>query len=190
MYMNAMYNWKLSHPEHQPSPAERALALKLVTDLDLLRLKTIARMHARRLPPDVSWSDLLQETLARVLSGRRQIPENVNRVAFLAGVMRSIRSEFWRRAYLEGVTSALHLAGLPEEALDPERVLAALQELAEIQDLFSADPHVLNIIEGLGEGLSAEQIRHRFHLSQAEYDAARKRMRRTLLRRGLTCKSN
>lgn len=190
MYMNAMYNWKLPTLEHEPSPAERALALKLVSDLDLLKLKAIARMHARRLPPDVGWPDLLQETFARVLSGRRQIPAGVNRVAFLAGVMRSIRSELWRRAYLEGVTFAEHLAKLPQEALDPERVLAALQELAEIQDLFADDAKVLNIIEGLGEGLSAEQIRARFNLSQIDYDAARKRMRRALLRRGLTCKTN
>ncbi len=184
-----MYRWKLSALEREPSPAERALALNLVTDLDLLRLKAIARMHARRLPPDVSWSDLLQETFARVLGGRRQIPAGVNRVAFLAGVMRSIRAQLWRRAYLEGVTFAEHLAKLPEETADPERVLAALQELAEIQQMFADDAPVLNLIEGLGEGLSAEQIRERFGLSPADYDAARKRMRRALLRKGLTCQT-
>ena len=187
MYMNVMYNWKFASPEYDPSPAEQALALKLVSDLDLLRLKAIARMHARRLPPDVSWPDLLQESLARVLSGRRRIPGGVNRVAFLAGVMRSIRSELWRRAMLEGVSCAAQLTSLPQEAADPERVLAALQELAEIQDLFAEDAQVLNLIEGLGEGLDAEQIRARFGLSQADYDAARKRMRRALLRRGMTC---
>jgi RNA polymerase sigma-70 factor (ECF subfamily) len=185
-----MHTWKLSCLEREPSPAERALALNIVSDLDLLRLKAIARMHARRLPPDVNWSDLLQETFARVLSGRRRIPDDVNRVAFLAGVMRSIRAELWRRAHLEGVMYARHLARLPQEAASPERVLAALQELAEIQQLFAGDAEVLNLIEGLGEGLSADEIRGRYDLAQADYDAARKRMRRALLRKGLTCITN
>ena len=63
-------------------PAESALALRLVTEMELLRLKTIAKLHARGLPPDVGWDDLLQE--------------NVPIVAFLAGIMRSLKSEHWR----------------------------------------------------------------------------------------------
>lgn len=46
------------------SLAETALALELVTEVDLLKLKAIARLHARGLPPDVSWDDLLQEAFA------------------------------------------------------------------------------------------------------------------------------
>ena len=78
-------------------PADRALALRLVTDCDLLRLKVIARLHGRSLPPDLSWADLLQEALRRVLDGSRAIPPGVPPVAFLAGVMRSIKAEHWRR---------------------------------------------------------------------------------------------
>ncbi|MFZ1099159.1 MAG: hypothetical protein WAN26_07110, partial [Steroidobacteraceae bacterium] len=79
------------------NPTQTALALKLTTEMDLLRLKTIARLHARGLPPDVGWEDLLQEALTRVLTGTRTVPEGVSTVAFLAGVMRSLRSEHWRR---------------------------------------------------------------------------------------------
>jgi hypothetical protein len=46
----------------------------------------------------------------------------------------------------------------------------------------------LQIIAGIGEGLSAEQIRAAIGISQTEYDSARKRMRRVLLREGLTCR--
>jgi hypothetical protein len=42
-------------------PAETALALNLISEMELLRLKTIARLHARGLPADVGWDDLLQE---------------------------------------------------------------------------------------------------------------------------------
>src|SRR5580692_4085091 len=82
--------------QFQP-PALRAVAMKLVTDCDLLRLKVIARLHGRSLPPDMSWQDLLQEAFTRVLDGSRAIPPGVPTVAFLAGVMRSIKAEHWRR---------------------------------------------------------------------------------------------
>ncbi len=79
------------------SPAETALALNLVSETDLLRLKTIARLHARGLPPDIAWDDLLQEAFTRVIVGSRRQPEGVAMVAFLAGVMRSLKAEHWRR---------------------------------------------------------------------------------------------
>ena len=79
------------------SPTQNALALGMVTDLELLRLKTLARWYGRGLPPEVTWEDLLQETLTRILVGRRPVPEGVPIVAFIAGVMRSVRSEHWQR---------------------------------------------------------------------------------------------
>jgi hypothetical protein len=45
----------------------------------------------------------------------------------------------------------------------------------------------LHIIVGLGEGLTAEQIRAKTGIGKTEYDSARRRMRRTLLKEGLTC---
>lgn len=177
------------------SPAAQALAEKLITELDLLRLKAIARLHARGLPPEVGWSDLLQEAFARVLDGSRKCPEGVPMVAFLAGVMRSIRTEHWRRARriavrLPQMLVELDLAGGPEAEVgdpmpDPERTLIALQQLGEIERLFTDDARALQIIEGLFEGWSAEQIRARFEMSKTDYDSTRKRMRRALLREGL-----
>jgi hypothetical protein len=67
-------------------PAESALALHLITEMQLLRLKTIAKLHARGLPPDVGWDDLLQEALTRVLVGARLPPKDVPIVPFLAGI--------------------------------------------------------------------------------------------------------
>ena len=80
------------------TPAGQALTLKLVTKMDLLRLKAVARLLARGLPAEVGWSDLLQEAFARVLDGSRQCPEDLPTVVFLAGIMRSIRAQHFRRA--------------------------------------------------------------------------------------------
>lgn len=60
-------------------PTESALALRLATEMDRLRLKTIARLHARGLPADVSWEDLLQQASTRVLTGARLAPEGAAR---------------------------------------------------------------------------------------------------------------
>ena len=177
-------------------PADRALALQLVTNCDLLRLKVIARLHGRSLPPDVSWADLLQEAFARVLDGSRTIPPDVPPVAFLAGVMRSIKAEHWRRrrraTEQQPVLATEYQIVAPETAEacdpqpDPERWLIAAQQLEAIGLLFAQDPMALQIISGLGDGLTAEEIRRTLGLSKTNYDSARKRMRRTLIRAGLT----
>jgi DNA-directed RNA polymerase specialized sigma24 family protein len=170
------------------SPAEEALALKLVSEMDLLRLKAIARLHARGLPADVSWADLLQEAFARVLDGSRKRPEGLPMLAFLAGIMRSLKTDHWRRALKESHGHAGQEREACDPSSDPERTFSALQELAVIDRLFADDPVALQIIAGLGEGLSAEQIRIVIGISATDYDSARKRMRRVLLRKGLTCR--
>ena len=76
---------RLSTGSSPVRPADTAVALGLVTRLDLLRLKTLARLYARGLPPDVDWEDLLQEALTRVLVGSRAVPADVPPVAFIAG---------------------------------------------------------------------------------------------------------
>jgi DNA-directed RNA polymerase specialized sigma24 family protein len=173
------------------TPAAQALALNLVTAMDLLRLKSVARLYARGLPAEVGWSDLLQEAFTRVLDGSRSCPEGLPMVPFLAGVMRSIRTQHYRRARRQ----AAHLAeldpdgdiatGEADRAPDLERSLMAMDLLTEIYRLFTDDPRSLQVLEGLFEGLSPEQIRAKYEMSRTDYDSTRKRMRRTLLREGL-----
>lgn len=177
-------------------PTQTALALELVGKMDLLRLKAIARLYARGLPPDVSWDDLLQEAFTRILVGTRRKPEGVTMIAFVAGVMLSLRSEHRRRAR-SGVSP---LGGakrqprveieLPDPGPGPERLLSVRKELSAIKRLFTGDALALQIIAGLGEGLTGEQIRAAAGISRTDYDSTRKRMRRCLLREGLTCERN
>jgi DNA-directed RNA polymerase specialized sigma24 family protein len=181
-------------------PSETALALKLVGRMDLLRLKAIARLHARGLPPDVTWDDLLQEAFTRVIVGSRRKPPGVAMVPFLAGVMRSVRAQHWQRARRRPVPPATlridhardlaREAALCDAAADPEQSLIAQEQLNAIDKLFAGDWVVLRIIAGLAEGRSAAQIRAAMKISKTDYDSARKRMRRALLREGLTCAQN
>src|ERR1700744_2987883 len=114
-------------PSITVTPAGEALAAKLVTEAELLRLKAIAHLQARGLPPEVGWSDLLQEAFARILDGSRRRPPGLPMVSFVAGLMRRIRSQVWERTRREA-------AQLPPaensdfDAPDPERSLVAVQE--------------------------------------------------------------
>jgi DNA-directed RNA polymerase specialized sigma24 family protein len=178
-------------------PSQTVLALGLASEIELLRLKSIARVYARGMPPDVAWDDLLQEALTRTISGARRHPEGVTMVAFVAGIMRSLKAEHWRRVLrqsgqrgvlpVERIGNGSREVDLCDPAPGPERSLCAQQELSAIERLFAGDLVVLKIVAGLGQGLSAEQIRVAIRISKTEYDSARRRMRRTLLREGLTC---
>ena len=110
-------------------------------------------------------------------------------LAFLSGVMRSICDDHWRRRRGANRAPRRMLAfGLAAEdaAPDPERTLAAAQALVEVHRLFARDPCALKIISGLAEGLTASEICRHYGMSERDYDTARKRMRRALLRGGLT----
>jgi hypothetical protein len=45
----------------------------------------------------------------------------------------------------------------------------------------------LQVLAGLGEGLAAEQIRAATGMTETDYASVRRRIRRTLIREGLTC---
>jgi len=166
-----------------PEQRDVGAALAALSEEDLLRLRAIARLRARSLPSDMSWSDLLHEAVLRALTGARPWPPGVPLLAFLAGVMRSLCDEQWRRHRRQARLPAPHDSGGVD---DPERAYAAAEALAAIQRLFASDEVALKVITGLISGMAAEDIRHHYDLTAVEYDTTRRRIRRTLLRHGLT----
>jgi DNA-directed RNA polymerase specialized sigma24 family protein len=165
-----------------PSPRDVGTALAALSEEDLLRLRAIARLRARSLPGDMSWSDLLHEAVLRALTGARPWPPGVPLLAFLAGVMRSLCDEQWRRHRRRGHLPVPHDRSAAD---DPERAYAAAEALAAIQRLFAADEAALKVITGLISGMAAEDIRRHYGLSAVQYDTTRRRIRRAMLRHGL-----
>lgn len=159
-------------------------ALAALSEPDLLRLQAIARLRCRGLP-GLDWQELLHEAVLRALDGSRPWPPDVKLIAFLAGIMRSLRSDHWRRHRATAAALSVQAAEVADQAPDPERIAAATQALAAIDRLFANDPAALAVILGLSQGLSAEEIRQRAGLSGTDYESTRKRMRRALLRHGL-----
>ena len=120
------------------SAAAVSRALAEMSDIDLLRLRALARLRARGLPHGIDWSDLLHEALARALDGSRQWPQGVPFLVFLAGVMRSVCADVWRRRRREaelmafGAGAEVDGADVACPAADQERVLAACEAVAAI----------------------------------------------------------
>jgi DNA-directed RNA polymerase specialized sigma24 family protein len=168
-------NWPDTVERISNTPAGRALDAKLVSVTDLLRLKAIARLHARGLPPHADWSDLLQEAFTRVLDGSRQQPAGVPVVAFLAEVMRSIKEQ-----YVD-----LQEGELADPAPSPERRVIAIEQVKAINELFDDDLPAKQIISALYEGSSPEETCATYAMSRTDYDSTRKRIRRAILRAGL-----
>ena len=168
---------------HAPPPErDVGAALAALSEEDLLRLRAIARLRARSLPGDMSWSDLLHEAVLRALTGARPWPPGVPLLAFLAGIMRSLCDEQWRRHRRQHDLPTPHDNG---GADDPERACAAAEALAAIQRLFASDAAALKVITGLISGMAAEDIRRHYDMTAVEYDTTRRRIRRTTLRHGL-----
>ena len=174
------------------SVAELRSALEALRLVDLVSLQKKAQTLApgTGMDPD----DLLHEAVVRALeeNGGRNCPRNVNPVTFLGNVIRSIASHarlVWARELPTGameqdemdpVADARDPGPSPEEAaigrLDCGRMIA------RIEAMFETDPKAQAIVIGDMEDWSPDEIREMEPMSDLEYAAARKRVRRALLR--------
>ncbi|MGX9945717.1 RNA polymerase sigma factor [Bradyrhizobium denitrificans] len=170
--------------------ADAAAAIEALSETDLVRLKALAQLWSRGLPGGIGWTDVLHEAILRVLDGSRVWPLGVPILAFLSGVMRSLCHDYWRRVRSEQRLLVSRddpgQHSVPsdpvDELADTERVAVAVAGLAEVFRLFAGDRVVLQIIDGLANGLTAREICRAYGISAIDYDTARRRMRRALLR--------
>jgi DNA-directed RNA polymerase specialized sigma24 family protein len=166
---------------------DAASAIQALSETDLVRLKALARLWSRGLPGGIGWADVLHEAIVRVLDGSRVWPSDVPILAFLSGVMRSLCDDYWRRVrheqrLLVSRDDYCRSAEPADEVSDPERVAVAVAGLAEIYRLFATDTVALQIIDGMSNGLAAKDICRTYGIAALDYDTARRRMRRALLR--------
>ena len=84
---------------------------------DRVRLNWLARLYAAKTGARASGDDLFGEAITRVIAGQRRWPDHVGTVAFLAGTMMSIASE-WRGKAARDLPD-LSTAGLEDAAEAP-----------------------------------------------------------------------
>jgi hypothetical protein len=184
-------------PEEKAASSEEIItSVKTLTTAQLLRLQKFAQYRIRGLGRAAMYrnhKDLFNDAVTRTLAGNRSWNKDVSFEVHLLGVMRSI-STHWKEQFepvearLESELLQISATGqlsnpidrVASAARDPERTLAAKEELERIVALFANDLHVSLIIEGLREGKTGKEIREMLRISEKDYEAALKRLRRNI----------
>jgi RNA polymerase sigma-70 factor (ECF subfamily) len=164
--------------------------IEALPDVAWLRLHKVARALCRhtRIEPE----DVLQEAFQRTLDGSRRCPRDIEVVAFLAGVMRSIASDWCKArrrrpevsltAPTGGVDGAvvrvLDLRADPLESLTSEQEAAAMHKA--VLGLFADDPVARTLVAGILEGLKGDELRSLAGLSETEFASKRRLIRRRI----------
>ena len=181
--------------EKAATPDEVRTAIADLTTPNLLRLKKFASFRIRGLGRKAcgrDGNDLRQEAVVDTLSGNRHWnKEAVDFVGHLLGAMRSISTHWGEQfdpdeARLESEVTRIApqgkirnpIDGIASATIAGERIISAKEEIEEIERIFAEDAVVSLIIEGLREGMTGPEIQDALGISQKEYDAAMKRMRR------------
>ena len=174
------------------SIAELRLAIETMSKLDRIRLwrKAGALAPGTGMEPD----DLLQEAVARCLEGNggRTCPRDVSPRVFLGNVVRSISShsrERWEREMPIGANEDDEddpFVAIPDPGPSPDEVVIGRLDygktITRIETMFDEDPQAQAILIGIMEDWSPNEICAMEPMSEKTYAAARKRLRRKLLR--------
>jgi DNA-directed RNA polymerase specialized sigma24 family protein len=167
-----------------------------LSDVEWIRLRKMASGHlwgTRLRDPD----DLINETIERLIAGRRTWNVGMAFVPWMDSTMKSVAHNLRALKRQPEVALAGDLVGggddPPEEALDilgedGETPLDALltqearamaeKDLAKIEERFKDDQEVGWILMGLAEGMGASDIQAMGEMTRTQYETARKRLRR------------
>ena len=169
----------MADESHHLSLEEVGRLLSRQRQADLLRLAALAETWVRGVTRREA-ADLLNEALARVLSGDRPWPADVTLHAFLSQVMRSIASQ-WRHEDAREPLAADHIRDLDSVAAD-EADLNFINLTERMREALLGDTPALGIFDHILTQTSRKQACEQLGLDATGYDTARRRMTRTLRR--------
>ncbi len=172
------------------SPEEFGAAYRGLSRDDRSKLVVIERRLCRG--TTLNPGDLLNEAICRTLLGKRQCGRDLNVVAYLVGVMRSLVSherEKQKRsvstedaeeveAHMRARLGEKPRAGSAEDAIIDAQEMARI--IDEVFEMFRDQPEELAVLEALGDELAGKALRERTGLDQGDLDYAKKRIRKAL----------
>lgn len=174
-----------SENEHLSIPEIRAKLEKL-TEADIHRLSLAGKQYAWQCSMD--GSDLLNEAIARSLSGERKCPRDESFIALLVMTMRSIASDEKRKAKLIPIQEAIDedpandpLFSVVAKEQTPLESLETNNELDDLYKIFHNDEGVTMLLMGLHDGLNPEEICKLGNWDTKTYNTIRKRLRRGVM---------
>jgi len=172
-------------------------ALAALTDVQLVRLNKVSAFRTASLGTRAvgrNPGDILSDAIIAILEGRRKwFKSRVTFLPFVLGVMKSLTSHIRTGKALDAFDEiAPNPVGEEDDAedfveqiptaarIDPERQLLAKDLDKEIRKRFKDDPEVLLIYEAFLEKMTPAEIQACLGLSEKEYNAAAKRLRRAV----------
>ena len=168
-------------------------ALAGLSSVELLRLSRVAEYRHRSLGARGAGrnpEDLLSDVIIATLEGRRKWPTDIEFMAFLQGGMRSLASHIRTGRTVDAFDDIAPNRSSGEEheedfvtqiaaaPTDPARELLARELDERIRERFKDDPVVLLVYEGFLEKMTPGEIRECLDISEKEYNAAARRLRR------------
>jgi hypothetical protein len=166
----------MSHEVETLSIEEVARLLSRLRQADHLRLAALAQAWISGCPRREA-AELLNEALARVLSGARPWPADVPLPAFLSQVMRSIASQWRHEDHREPLLN-------DADAMRDDSLTTMNHDLADLTErmrkALDDDPAGLGIFEHILAQTSRKDVRAELGINETKYDTARRRMIRTL----------
>jgi DNA-directed RNA polymerase specialized sigma24 family protein len=174
-------------------------ALAALTEAQLVRFGKVSAFRIASLGTRAvgrNPGDILSDAIIAVLEGRRKwIRTKVDFVPFLLGVMKSLTSHIRTGKPLDAFDEIApnpvneeddgedFVEQIPTTApVDPERQLFATDLDQQIRERFNDDPEVLLVYEAFLEKMRPAEIQNCLGLSEKEYNAAAKRLRRAVER--------
>ena len=172
-------------------------AIQALTQTQLIHLENISWFRHRTLGlrrAGRNEGDILSDAIIAVLEGRRKwIKDNCDFMTFLKGVMRSITSHIRAGKMVDTfdviapnpVNKQDHAEDFVEQIstqapIDPEQQLLARDLDKQIREKFTNDTVVLLVYEAFLEKMKPADIRSCLDITENEYNAAAKRLRRAV----------
>jgi len=181
-------------PDEEPlSKAEREALLGAMSPGDWGRAESLARAAAHGLT-DMTWEDLLQETLTDLLGEERVWQRGVHPLVTLKVAMHSVASNAKKKVENAPIDQFAVVSTGEEEApeegrsppvhavqhLGPQDTLEGRQQLAAIEQLVQGDDQAELVLMAWAMGFSGAEARQETGLDAKQFDAARQRLLRKL----------
>jgi DNA-directed RNA polymerase specialized sigma24 family protein len=172
--------------------AEVSAHLGELSGADWSRARKFARAKSNGLN-GVDPDDILQEAFEKLLTGTRVWPTDVPAMVVLGNAMRSIASNWRKRAKggpIDEAVEVAHTDAPPDEEsppratavepTTPEEIVSGKQQLEEVEQAVAHDEEASLLLSAWSEGLRGDAAMAELNWSVKTYDAARKRLRRCL----------
>ena len=185
--------------EQRPATKEEIEeAIQALTPAQLIRLEKIAWLMHRTLGSRGAGRnecDLLSDSIIAVLEGRRKwVKDNCDFMTFIKGAMRSLASHIRDRKATDAFDEIAwnpdsaqdsaedSIAQIPTKAPDPERRLHDRDFDRQVREQFKDDAVGFLVYEAFLEKRTPSDIRSCLGITEHEYHAAAKRLRRAVRR--------